>query len=206
MQGGQRLSESSEIGADFACSATTGRTTDELRSQADSRRRTALDPAFQEVLTPVKSGDRRGRIKVRGICARDFGTLFLDLEMAEQGGRTQRSGEYCRMLSRWILGTWNGETLSIIGTVGWISVTSRFPRLSTSWSTHRSRKESTDLGEVISQSSSRSLIELGVENNFSKKVFLHNFSLFSETRFVSYNAPLQRTPIRVGARTSRPRS
>ena len=76
---------------------------DELRINGDLRQiqgvKFGLDPAFQEVLTPVKSGDRRGRIKVRGICARDFGTLFLDLEMAEQGGRTQRSGEYCRSVS-----------------------------------------------------------------------------------------------------------
>src|SRR5271170_1844670 len=99
MQGGQRHSESSEIGADFACSATTGRTTDEWRSQADSGRQTALVPAFQEVLTPVKSGDRRGRIKVKGICAGDFGTLFQDLEMSEQGAGRQVWGEYRRSVS-----------------------------------------------------------------------------------------------------------
>jgi len=76
MRGVQRQWESSEIGGDFACSATTGRSTDEWRSQADSGRQTGLDPAFQEVLSPVKSGDRRGRIKVRGICGEILGGYF----------------------------------------------------------------------------------------------------------------------------------
>ena len=52
-------------------------------------RQNGLDSTFQEVLSVVKSGDRRGRIKVRGICARDFGTLFLHLEMSEQGAGMQ---------------------------------------------------------------------------------------------------------------------
>jgi hypothetical protein len=42
---------------------------DKWRRQADSARERGPDSRFQEVLTVVKSGDRRGRIKVRGICA-----------------------------------------------------------------------------------------------------------------------------------------
>jgi len=69
---------------------------DQWRQQADSPRPTGIDPAFQEVLSAVKSGDRRGRIKVTGICGRDSGTLFLDLEMSEQGAGRQVWGKYCR--------------------------------------------------------------------------------------------------------------
>jgi len=60
MWGGQRHSESSEIGADSACSATTIQTTDEWRSHADPARQTGLDPASQEVLTVVECGDAGG--------------------------------------------------------------------------------------------------------------------------------------------------
>src|SRR5271154_541865 len=61
--GGQKWSE---IGEDFACIATTRRTTDKCRSQADSARQTGLDPAFQEVLSVVESGDAGGT-KIVGI-------------------------------------------------------------------------------------------------------------------------------------------
>jgi len=38
-----------------------------------------------------------------------FRGLSLYLEMPEQVGRTQRSGKYCRKVSRWILCTCSGE-------------------------------------------------------------------------------------------------
>ena len=71
---------------------------DKWRWQPDSARQIGLDPHLQEVLTVVESGDTR-RIKVRGICGTDFGRLFLDLEMSEQGGETQGWVKYCRSVS-----------------------------------------------------------------------------------------------------------
>jgi len=42
-----------------------------------------------------------------------FWAVILYLEMAEQAGRTQRSGKYCKKACRWIQCTWNGEIPSI---------------------------------------------------------------------------------------------
>jgi len=42
-----------------------------------------------------------------------LGSLFMDLEMPEIVGSTQRLGEYCRKVPRWILCTLNGEILPI---------------------------------------------------------------------------------------------
>jgi len=47
--------------------------------------------------------------------------------MSKQVARTQKLGEYCRKVSRWILCTWSAELQGIIGIAGWISVMSRFP-------------------------------------------------------------------------------
>jgi len=43
-----------------------------------------------------------------------LGALFLDLEMPEMVGSTQRLGKYCRKVPRWILYAWNGEVLPTI--------------------------------------------------------------------------------------------
>ena len=42
-----------------------------------------------------------------------FWGLSLYLEMPEQGGGTQRTGKYCKKVSRWISCTQNGEIPSI---------------------------------------------------------------------------------------------
>ena len=42
-----------------------------------------------------------------------FWVLSLYLEMLEQIGRTQRSGKYCRNVSRWIPCTWKGDIRTI---------------------------------------------------------------------------------------------
>jgi hypothetical protein len=39
----------------------------------------------------------------------------LDLSMPELGTGTLGPGKYCKEISRWILCTWNGEILAIIG-------------------------------------------------------------------------------------------
>jgi len=43
-----------------------------------------------------------------------LGEPFLDLEMPETIGSTQRLGRYCKKVPRWILCNWNGEILPII--------------------------------------------------------------------------------------------
>src|SRR5271155_4037549 len=67
-----------------------------------------------------------------------FGALFMYLEMPELGAGTQGEGGYCEGVYQWILRNWNAEVPCIIGTAR----------------------------QIISQSNSQSVIELGVENKF----------------------------------------
>ena len=78
-----------------------------------------------------------------------FCALSLYQDRPDQVDGPQRSGGYCRIVCRWILCIWNGEIPSIVGSTGWISVISRFPRQRASWRAHRSRKELMDRAEIL---------------------------------------------------------
>ena len=84
MRGGQKYSESGKIGGDFACSARRRGAIDKWRRQAYSTRQTGPDPAFQEVLTVVESGDAGGTtILVIRKFQFDLGSTQIKLESGE---------------------------------------------------------------------------------------------------------------------------
>src|SRR5271155_4934411 len=83
-RGGQKYSESGKIGDDFACSARRRGAIDKWRRQAYSARQTGPDPAFQEVLTVVESGDAGGTtILVIRKFQFDLGSTQIKLESGE---------------------------------------------------------------------------------------------------------------------------
>ena len=63
----QKCSESSKIGADFHCSATTREAMDKWRGQRDSAHKTGLEFIFQEVLIVVQSGGGGGYKNARNL-------------------------------------------------------------------------------------------------------------------------------------------